>query len=60
MFPSFTVIFAASLFNYSIIVEKPNSLIYWNFKTLDYDLSFGLYKLNFSKIIIKYYLKLRI
>lgn len=38
MFPSFTIINAASLFNYSIFVEKPNSLIYWNFKTLDYDL----------------------
>ena len=38
MFPCFTIISAASLFNFSVFVEKPNSIIFWNFKTLDYDL----------------------
>ena len=46
MFPNYTIIMAASMFNYSIIVDKPNTIIYWNFKTLEYDLGFGLYKLN--------------
>lgn len=49
MFPNYTIIMAASIFNYSIIVDKPNTIIYWNFKTLEYDLGFGLYKLNKGK-----------
>lgn len=53
MFPCYTVISAASLFNFSVLVEKPNSIIYWNFKTLDYDLQFGLYKLTKGSCIAR-------
>ncbi|KAM3135494.1 hypothetical protein pb186bvf_012350 [Paramecium bursaria] len=44
-FPCFTVIQAASIYVYSINVKKPFSLVYWSFRTLDYDIQFGLFKL---------------
>lgn len=46
MFPNYTILNAASIFVYSICIEKPNSIVYWNFKTLDYDVGFGLFKLS--------------
>ncbi|CAD8103970.1 unnamed protein product [Paramecium sonneborni] len=45
-FPCYVIIQAASIYSYSFMVDKPNSLIFWSFRTLDYDVSFGLFKLQ--------------
>ncbi|CAD8120656.1 unnamed protein product [Paramecium sonneborni] len=44
-FPCYAIVQAASIYCYSFMVDKPNSLIFWSFRTLDYDVSFGLFKL---------------
>lgn len=46
MYPFYKKIDAGAFFHYNILVQKPNTIIYWNFKTIDYDIQFGFYKID--------------
>ncbi len=35
---------SGTIFCYNVYIEHPNSLLYWIFKTEDYDINFGIYK----------------
>ena len=46
MFPFYKIVEAGSFFTYNVIISKPNTIIYWNFKTIEYDIAFGIYRID--------------
>ena len=48
-YPLKTLISSGCIFCFNIYIEHPNSLLYWIFKTENYDINFGVYKSNTLK-----------
>ncbi|KAL4471309.1 hypothetical protein ABPG73_018222 [Tetrahymena malaccensis] len=45
-YPVYRKIDAGSFYYYNILVTKQDTIIYWSFKTLNYDIKFGLFKME--------------